>query len=119
MTAYGSTAGLLSNMNASIAPNATITFIGATITVTAINGTTLYTPGNTGGQTAHQLTIAELASHDHRWGTNDNIGAQGGNGNPDAAGGTYWQASTEATGGDQFHENRPPYYALAFIMRVV
>jgi microcystin-dependent protein len=77
-----------------------------------------YTPGNTGGETAHQLTIAELASHQHRWGTDDNSGA-GGGGNPDANGGTVWKAYTEATGGDNYHENRPPYYALAFIMRTV
>ena len=57
MTAYGSTAGLLSNMNASIAPNAPITFVGATITVTAINGTTLYTPGNTGYLAVNQAVV--------------------------------------------------------------
>jgi len=77
-----------------------------------------YAPGNTGGETAHQLTIAELANHQHRWGTDDNLGA-GGGGNPDANGGTDWKAYTEATGGDNYHENRPPYYALAFIMRTV
>jgi len=57
MTAYGSTAGLLSNMNASIAANAPITFIGATITVTAINGTTLYTTGNTGFLAVNQAVV--------------------------------------------------------------
>ena len=44
-------------MNASIAPNAPITFVGATITVTAINGTTLYTPGNTGYLAVNQAVV--------------------------------------------------------------
>jgi hypothetical protein len=57
MSAYGSTAGLLANMNAPIAANAPITFVGATITVTAINGTTLYTPGNTGFLAVNQAVV--------------------------------------------------------------
>jgi microcystin-dependent protein len=30
----------------------------------------------------------------------------------------YHSHNTYSTGGGQAHENRPPYYALAFIMRV-
>jgi microcystin-dependent protein len=76
--------------------------------------------GSTGGSIAHKLTVAELASHFHQdptWngagggyelpttGSNFDYGAQ--------------SAPTTSTGNDNFHENRPPYYALAFIMRVV
>lgn len=84
----------------------------------AVSGS--YAPGNTGGEVAHQLTIAELASHNHtlsRYSGNNNVNSQSGryalattnNIGPD---------STNSTGGDDYHENRPPYYALAFIMKV-
>jgi microcystin-dependent protein len=73
-----------------------------------------YTPGNSGGETAHQLTIAELASHYHTkgyQGTTEN-GIRGGDSND-----VNQQTSTGSTGDDKYHENRPPYYALAFIMK--
>jgi microcystin-dependent protein len=93
--------------------------------------------------------------HNHRWGTDDNLGAQGGNNNPDANGGQAWKAFTDNAGshshningnssnagshshntnndGSHSHSvngnsdtqgssgtgaNRPPYYALCFIMK--
>ena len=95
--------------------------------------------------------------HAHRWGTDDAIGAQGGNNNPDANGGQNWRAWTDTQGdhqhnvngnsqseGDHSHgfntnndgshdhsvngssdtqgssatgANRPPYYALCYIMK--
>ena len=78
-----------------------------------------YTPGNTGGETSHQLTIAELASHNHnitlplgyKWDLQGN--------DLDAPNLTNTQYTSDSTGGDQYHENRPPYYALAFIMRTL
>ena len=30
---------------------------------------------------------------------------------------TSFGQQTTSTGGDNYHENRPPYYALAFIMK--
>ena len=88
---------------------------GATTGISSAN----YTPGNTGGETAHQLTIAELASHNHqltlRLGYSWQL--QGNDLNtPNETVNTY---TTSNTGGDKYHENRPPYYALAFIMRTV
>lgn len=78
-----------------------------------------YTPGNTGGSTAHQLTIAELASHNHSV-TVPASGKFDVQGNdldvPTANNGTY---TTSSAGSDKYHENRPPYYALAFIMRTI
>lgn len=87
----------------------------------ADNGTlsSNYTPGNTGGETAHQLTTAELASHSH--GLTNIIGDAGGitagsTGSAHQMNNTPGK-TTDATGGGKYHENRPPYYALAFIMR--
>jgi microcystin-dependent protein len=79
-----------------------------------------YAPGNTGGEAAHKLTVAELAAHTHPVtvsGADDNNHT--GNG-PTASNSDAPQNATNATsstGGDNYHENRPPYYALAFIMR--
>jgi len=83
----------------------------------AVSGS--YAPGNTGGSVAHQLTIAELASHYHDMATYNGVA-----GPYEVADGGYGidygvQAPpTTSVGGNNYHENRPPYYALAFIMRV-
>ena len=78
-----------------------------------------YTPGNTGGETAHQLSIPELASHSH--GLTNIIGDGGGItvGSSGHLMNNNGGKTTDATGDGKFHENRPPYYALAFIMRTV
>ena len=78
-----------------------------------------YTPGNAGGETAHQLTIAELAAHTHTGsalypGPGAEQNQQGG-----AEDSTSFNINSGSTGSNKFHENRPPYYALAFIMRIV
>jgi len=78
-----------------------------------------YTPGNFGGETSHQLTIAELAEHDHAL---TNIIGDGGGINVGSSGhqmNNNGGKTTESTGSSNFHENRPPYYALAFIMRTL
>ena len=85
----------------------------------ADNGTlsSSYTPGNSGGETAHQLTTAELASHSHT--LSGNI-ADGGSINVGSSGHEMRSetSTTSSVGDSKFHENRPPYYALAFIMRI-
>lgn len=84
-----------------------------------------YAPGNTGGETAHQLTTAEMPSHNHTTsidGLNVEIsGSLGqqwsmGPGNRPQNARTF---SMSNTGGGAYHENRPKYYALAFIMRIL
>ena len=85
-----------------------------------------YAPGDTGGSTAHQLTEAELASHDHPAtfsGTGSvlfstlygNVQGGSGGGNKVSNSGTV---NVSNAGSDNYHENRPPYYALAYIMKI-
>lgn len=84
-----------------------------------------YAVGDTGGANSVTLTVAQMPSHSHVISAKT-VGYAGGwnarqealtydgnaqfNGRRDVAG--------DATGGGQAHENRPPYYALCFIMRV-
>jgi microcystin-dependent protein len=99
-----------------------------------------YTVGTTGGEATHTLTIAELPSHSHtitadgahshvlRKGSGS-IGGQyppvdqtAGNWstvqNTDSAGSHNHGGETGSTGSGAAHENRPPYYALAYIMKL-
>lgn len=77
-----------------------------------------YSPGDIGGEAEHVLTVDEMPSHSHSITYEDNSGGQvsppffmHSNGQPH-------QAYTNETGEDLAHENRPPYYALAFIMKL-
>ena len=78
-----------------------------------------YTNKATGGEAFHQLTIAEMPSHHHDY--DYYVDDKGYWGLAEKSDG-YWKnttsARTDPTGGDQAHENRPPYYALCYIMRV-
>ena len=82
-----------------------------------------YNLGNTGGEKEHTLTVEELPSHKHiyssigdnrlatRYGSREDA-VQG-----DSNYGSAWDYETQAVGNNQPHENRPPYYALYFIIR--
>lgn len=78
-----------------------------------------YPLGATGGEAFHQLTIAEMPSHHHDY--DYYVDDKGYWGLAEKSDG-YWKnttsARTDLAGGDQAHENRPPYYALCYIMRV-
>jgi microcystin-dependent protein len=92
-----------------------------------------YAVGATGGEAMHTLTIAEMPSHTHIQNahTHDLIGwcinhsaVACDNG---WAGGSTWTksgvissitATNQNTGGGAAHNNLPPYYALAFIMKL-
>lgn len=99
-----------------------------------------YDIGDTGGEKEHALTVEEMPNHKHNikvqssdsgyWteeGTHDILGTHG-HGGSDGLGipkrsSSYlateydFTISTSETGLGQPSENRPPYYALAFIMK--
>jgi len=89
------------------------------VTFNADNGTVsgAYAPGNTGGNVAHQLTIDEMPSHNHSLRTAVNVWFMNPGQNSNYVSASYSTSSTGDAGGNDYHENRPPYYALAFIMR--
>lgn len=81
-----------------------------------------YGVGATGGEAQHTLTVNEMPSHNHTI-------YNGGTTNDDNPGANHpWLATisdrrtgTKTTwdaGGNAAHENRPPYYALAYIMKL-
>ena len=77
-----------------------------------------YAPGNSGGEVAHQLTIGEMPPHTHTYQRNNGAWNTGTSGNTAVAANQGESSyNTSSTGGNLYHENRPPYYALAFIMR--
>ena len=79
-----------------------------------------YKLSNTGGENTHVLTIAEMPKHEHtiysgRYGSNIySISCDG-----SSYGGILdHKHLTQPAGGNQPHENRPPYYALHYIMKL-
>jgi len=82
-----------------------------------------YAVNATGGEAFHTLTKAEMPSHTHTT-TRDLASNRGGqqqeNQGPNGyAAHWFWpDACLSYEGGDQPHENRPPYYALCYIMKL-
>lgn len=79
--------------------------------------------GKTGGEKKHLLTIAELPAHSHskQVTINDTAGWEFHDDRMSATGGVSgidgtWTSG--AAGGDTSHENRPPFYVLAYIMKL-
>lgn len=78
---------------------------------------TTYAEGATGGEVSHTLTEAELPSHTHQ--TANNVLETAGTLNRSVGSGSesrYRNATTTATGGNQAHNNMPPYYALKYVI---
>ena len=78
-----------------------------------------YSPGDTGGANSVTLTVDQIPSHSHTYERTD-VGID--------VSDRPWPANnndcdmttqnTSSTGGGQSHENRPPYYALMFIVKL-
>lgn len=77
-----------------------------------------YTNGQIGGEATHVLTTTEMPSHSHSLTTKSTTEGYAA---VEASHG-YWKNTTSDStgnaGGNGAHENRPPFYALAYIMRV-
>jgi hypothetical protein len=80
-----------------------------------------YGVGSTGGEKEHQLTVDEMPSHEHLQGSKGLHNYFGG-GTPatqqgwvDGSVQTFTRQNTSSVGGNQPHNNMPPYYALAYI----
>jgi microcystin-dependent protein len=89
------------------------------------------TTGTIGGEKQHQLTDNEIPAHAHDLQIS-NVNSEHSDSGHDYYPAQYiqrdawtlggvdkqWSGNTNYTGGSQPHENRPPYYVLALIMRV-
>ena len=87
-----------------------------------------YSRGDTGGSNSVTLTTAQMPSHRHtieirRSGSvfyPVSMYGKSGSGSNDAIQWGVWEDRIDtmsSTGSDEPHENRPPYYALCFIMK--
>ena len=79
---------------------------------------TTYAVGTTGGEAEVTLTEAQMPSHSHTWTRQDssvNAGYRPWPANNNDVVGTT--VNTSSAGGDQAHNNIPPYYALVFIIK--
>ena len=74
-----------------------------------------YTIGDTGGYDSVTLTVDQIPAHTHTAYTEGTGTPPGG---VATSSGNGSSVDTGSTGGGQSHENRPPYYALAFIMKI-
>lgn len=79
-----------------------------------------YSLGNEGGEKEVKLTVEQLPKHRHGFNRGRATTLS-----PSGSGTDLWArdswtspATTDEAGGDQAHENRPPYYALYYIMRI-
>jgi microcystin-dependent protein len=75
-----------------------------------------YAVGSTGGSASVTLTTATMPKHNHPISSSSGGVDQAGGFTTTSTGGSG--KSTEYTGSGSAHENRPPYYALAFIMKL-
>lgn len=85
-----------------------------------------YGVGATGGEAMVTLSVAQMPSHNHTNGIFDRLMTQRSDGanTTDGADRTVGEpdiltsATIQPAGGNQAHENRPPFYALAYIMKL-
>jgi len=84
------------------------------VPVTTVKGV----PMQTGGEAQHTLTVSEMPAHNHG-GTMQLAGKSGDASPHDYDPYRVWPGgSTETVGAGQAHENCPPFFALAYIMKL-
>ena len=82
-----------------------------------------YSVGDTGGEKSHTLTEDEIPSHDHSLSLSGKVLSGSGEWNFYYGDENVYQSTelssvtTSSVGGGNAHENRPPYYALTFIIK--
>ena len=72
-----------------------------------------YNVGDTGGADSVTLSLSQIPSHNHSVGVASFSGSFEGF----RRGSSIGSNSTGSAGGGGAHENRPPYYALCYIMK--
>lgn len=115
-----------STYGAIVSPDLTSKFVvGAGQSASAPSFVTQYGVGDIGGEEFHQLTIEEIPSHSHpfpasasnsQW-TGDSAPANGGLGVDGQATGNTSDVGGDGKGNTLPHNNMPPYYALAYIIK--
>jgi microcystin-dependent protein len=112
---------------------------GRFIVMAGDNGTHVYNPGDQGGHDKVEITMQTMPEHDHEvrdqghshsysyekyWLVEDSRGGVGRHISTDiqgaggSTGGSGVSLYESYRGGNQSHENRPPYYALVFIIKL-
>ena len=92
------------------------------------NGSTQHNLSSSGGEEKHQLTVNEMPSHSHGSGslaTTQPYLSQNGSGTQDKRDGggtklyeyTSITGNTSSVGGNQAHNNMPPFYTINFIIK--
>lgn len=79
-----------------------------------------YAVGDTGGEATVTLTTSEMPSHTHSfyYAYDNSANTYYGAGASHGKSRSLYNDRILNTGGDQAHENRPPYYALCWIMKL-
>ena len=77
-----------------------------------------YGVGATGGTNEVVLSVAQIPSHTHTYSFLNEGYHRCDNDNEQRCSPDWTGGNTGATGGGAAHENRPPYYALAYIMKL-
>ena len=81
-----------------------------------------YSAGSTGGDASHKLTLSEMPSHSHNYSSGRWYWAESSGGgdiiNSQSETSYMFSRSTDSKGGNQAHNNMPPYLAVYVWKRI-